>query len=129
MNTTRLLKVYRKAQGLAQDESALQQLSLQAIQKAEHHKGRVKAFLKDLLAMIRMVRAWAKKEYRVMPWTSFVAAVGALAYFLNPLDFVPDFLLVGFVDDALVVAWVLSSIKKDLDVFLNWEKLKEGGEL
>jgi len=64
-----------------------------------------------------------------VPWKTLVAAVTALVYFISPLDFIPDFLAAGFLDDALVVGWVLSSIKNDLDVFVFWENMKRAGEI
>ncbi|MFC1855190.1 YkvA family protein [Thermodesulfobacteriota bacterium] len=37
----------------------------------------------------------------------------ALTYFINPFDFIPDFLIsVGFLDDIVVAAYVLSSVFK-----------------
>jgi uncharacterized membrane protein YkvA (DUF1232 family) len=43
-------------------------------------------------------------------------------YFLNPFDVSPDFIPgVGYVDDAVVLGFVASSVKKDLVRFLRWE--------
>lgn len=52
-------------------------------------------------------------------WYAFPAAspsdkaiiVGALAYFISPLDVIPDYLPGGFVDDAGVVAAAVAKIR------------------
>jgi uncharacterized membrane protein YkvA (DUF1232 family) len=77
-----------------------------------------------LQTLVRLVRAYINKEYRVVPWQTVILAVAALLYFVNPLDAIADFLpLVGFFDDAAVLTAVLASINHDLAAFLEWEKL------
>jgi uncharacterized membrane protein YkvA (DUF1232 family) len=40
-----------------------------------------------------------------------------------PVDLIPDFILtLGFVDDAALIGWIISSVKTDIDSFLQWEK-------
>ncbi|UWX57577.1 DUF1232 domain-containing protein [Chlorobaculum sp. MV4-Y] len=74
-------------------------------------------------ALIRLVRAYINRQYRVVPWQSVILAVAALIYFVNPFDALADFLpLVGFFDDAAVLTAVLASINQDLNEFLEWEK-------
>jgi len=74
-------------------------------------------------ALIRLVRAYVNRQYRVVPWQTVILAVAALIYFVNPLDAIADFLpLVGFFDDAAVLTAVLASINHDLNEFLDWEK-------
>ena len=72
--------------------------------------------------LIRMVSAYARGEYRRVPVKSAVYAIGALVYFLSPLDLVPDFIpIIGLLDDAAIVAAVVTSLAKDLDAFRAWE--------
>ncbi|MBM3162742.1 MAG: DUF1232 domain-containing protein [Chlorobi bacterium] len=74
-------------------------------------------------AIIRLVRAYINRQYRIVPWQTVVLAVAALIYFVNPFDAITDFLpLVGFFDDAAVLTAVLASINHDLNAFLEWEK-------
>jgi len=76
----------------------------------------------DAAALVRMARAVAAGRYRALPKRSLVAVVAALLYFLDPLDVIPDFVpLVGLADDAAVLFWVASRLRKDLDAFLGWE--------
>ena len=81
----------------------------------------------DLTAMIRLTQAWARGHYRIVPWRSLVYSVAALLYFVNPLDAVPDvLLLLGLTDDIAIIAFVVRAIRQDLDAFVDWE---DGGRL
>ena len=76
----------------------------------------------DFLTMMRMVRAWAMREYRAVPWKSLVYIVGAIVYFVNPIDVIPDVLVgIGFIDDAAVAAAVVRAVHDQLRTFREWE--------
>jgi uncharacterized membrane protein YkvA (DUF1232 family) len=84
--------------------------------------GALGAVRRDAQALVRLAREVVTGRYRALPKRSLVAIVAALLYFLDPLDLVPDFIpLVGFADDAAVLLWVASRVRKDLDTFLRWE--------
>ena len=76
----------------------------------------------DLRVLIRLVQRAVRGEYR-LPWKSLVYAMGAILYFLSPLDLVPDFLIgIGYVDDVAVVFGVLGALREDLKRFKAWEE-------
>lgn len=80
---------------------------------------------KYLQAIQRLISAWAAGEYREIPVGSLVMIVGAVIYFVSPIDILPDFLpLVGLKDDAAVIAVVLAFVRSDLDRFLEWERTR-----
>ena len=87
-------------------------------------RGRRFAGLKtDLLALLRMMRAFVTGRYRQVPRRTLLAVLAGLVYFVNPLDLIPDTLpLVGFVDDVGVLAWVIHKVRQDLEAFLVWER-------
>ncbi len=99
------------------------------LQKAVKHQDQLKGILWDLMVLYRMLKAWTTGDYREIPWKTIVMALAAI-YFLNPLDLVPDFILgIGYLDDAVVLGFVMNSIRKD--VFLNTGsgKKKRGSRL
>ncbi len=79
--------------------------------------------LKDEVSTLyRMLLAYKKKEYTNMPWKSMGLIIGALTYFVIPTDAMPDFIPIsGLLDDLSVIAYVVSSVRKDIDQFLAWE--------
>ncbi|MEM7108583.1 MAG: YkvA family protein [Bacteroidota bacterium] len=79
-------------------------------------------FVARLNIFIRMVKAYAKGEYRDIEWRYIVLVVAALLYFITPLDFIPDFIPVsGFIDDFTVLVWVYNKIQHEIDRFQVWE--------
>jgi uncharacterized membrane protein YkvA (DUF1232 family) len=82
--------------------------------------GRVR---EDFSTMMRMTKAWALRDYRSVPWKSLVYVVGAIIYFVNPADVIPDVLGgIGFIDDAAVAAAVVRALQDQLDAFRHWEQ-------
>ena len=82
----------------------------------------LRALAGDAAGLVRMVRATVAGRYRRLPRRTLVAAVAGLVYLLDPLDLIPDVIpVVGLVDDAAVLGWVISRVRKDLDEFLAWE--------
>ena len=101
-------------------------LAAEAARKAERHKGSLRKVIGDLATLVRLVRAWFAKEYRQVPWPTIAIALGALIYFVNPFDAIPDFIPgVGYIDDALVIGVTVKSIKTALDAFRLWERDKK----
>ena len=49
------------------------------------------------------------------------SAFAALLYFVAPLDFIPDFLVIGLVDDVALILWLVKNYKKELEDFQSWE--------
>ncbi|GAB4335757.1 MAG: YkvA family protein [Calditrichia bacterium] len=112
-----------QAEKLAEEQEKIQQKLTEALEKAKAHQGKISQFLEELRWLIRMVQAYYKKEYTAIPWKTILFALAAIIYFVNPMDVVPDSLpAIGFLDDSVVLGFVVSSIKEDLDKFKLWFK-------
>lgn len=117
----RTLRDPRKMQKLANDAS-------RHAAAARSKGGIVAATLAPVLLMGRLLRAYARREYRAVPWATMGAISAALAYFVMPFDFVPDILAgFGLVDDLALVAFVMQKTAKDLQEFSAWEVAQRGG--
>ena len=80
-------------------------------------------FISDLKLMFSVIQDYISGEYREIPWWSIAAIVAALLYVLNPIDLIPDFIpVVGYIDDALVVAACLAMVEQDLQNYKDWKK-------
>ncbi len=76
-----------------------------------------------LKASVRLVRSSVRREYLDVPWQSLVLITAGLIYFVSPIDSLPDLIpLLGFTDDAAILAAVFASVRKDLDRFIDWER-------
>jgi uncharacterized membrane protein YkvA (DUF1232 family) len=74
------------------------------------------------LAMLRLIRAYYRREYRHVSLQNLVMIVGAVIYILNPFDLIPDWIAgLGFADDAVVLAFAVRQTRQTLDEFMAWE--------
>lgn len=118
---------FRNAEGKAEkvlsNKEKLKATLTAAIAKAFNQKEKLKSVWDDFQTLFRLINAWLKKEYTEVPWKTILYAVTAVIYFLNPLDLVPDYIpITGLIDDISIIGFVINSIKKDLNLFLDWEK-------
>lgn len=91
-----------------------------AERKASQIKDRLPGLVGQVKLGFSMVRDYWKGDYRNIPWWS-IASVGAgLLYFVTPADLLPDFIpLLGYVDDAAVLAAVMQGIKQDVRAYCD----------
>jgi uncharacterized membrane protein YkvA (DUF1232 family) len=93
-----------------------------AYERMTTHSNVLSAVWTDLRTMMRLLIRWADRSYRRVGWTPLVLMVGALLYFVVPVDVVPDALgALGFVDDVTVITTVVGRVRDELDRFRRWE--------
>jgi len=120
-------KTLSRAKTLVKDRKKLQTVIEHSFQKTEKHSKALSEFLEDLKLLIRLIKAWIAGEYTDVSVETIALLVGAILYFLMPFDAIPDFVpVVGFVDDAAVLAWVLVNAKNEIDKFRKWESGDSG---
>lgn len=113
----------KKAHETLKDPEALRRVLREASVKADRNRHKLRGVWSNLKALLRMVQAWVRRDYREAPWRSLVAAMAAILYFLNPFDLIPDFIaLGGYIDDAVFIGWVVTAVRRDLEKFRLWEK-------
>ncbi|MEL6810682.1 MAG: YkvA family protein [Bacteroidota bacterium] len=99
------------------------------IHKKFKSKGPIKKYLETAKRLFEMVKDYKNGNYREMPWYTIASVVMVMLYVLNPFDIITDLLpIVGYVDDAGVLALALKLIKNDFDGYLVWRGLKEAEE-
>jgi uncharacterized membrane protein YkvA (DUF1232 family) len=73
-------------------------------------------------AMLRLIRAYFRGEYRNVPQEGLLWIITAMNYFVDPFDLIPDEVpFLGFVDDAAVMSFALARTRGTLDDFMAWE--------
>ena len=69
-------------------------------------RSRLKLVKSDLRLLQELLVAWVRGEYRGLSRQALLSVIAALAYFLSPVDIVPDFIFgVGLLDDLAVDGW------------------------
>jgi len=75
-----------------------------------------------LHAMLRLLRAFQLGEYRAVPSNALLSIVAAVAYLVDPNDFIPDEVpFLGFLDDATIIEFAAQKTRSTLDEFMAWE--------
>lgn len=101
--------------------SAMRRVS-QALQDASGPGGPAVAV--RLACLPRMTKAVARGEYTGVSAGHLGLLAAAAAYVVSPVDLLPEALVgvVGLADDAVVLAWLATTLAQDTDRFLEWEK-------
>jgi uncharacterized membrane protein YkvA (DUF1232 family) len=80
------------------------------------------AFQDNIIALVRMLKSWVNGEYKNISTTSIIAVVAAILYFVNPLDFIPDFIpIIGQIDDFFILGYLIKILNKEIEKFMAWE--------
>jgi uncharacterized membrane protein YkvA (DUF1232 family) len=113
----------QQAESRAADRPWFSRLLRSTERKAYRDRSRIGEMWEKLQALLRLLTAWAHGRYKIVPWRTLLFALAGILYFLDPLDLIPDPIpLVGYLDDAGVLALVVKAIHKDIDRFLDWER-------
>ena len=82
-----------------------------------------KNVVRHLSVFVRMIKDYKVGYYPHLPWKSLLSIIGAILYFINPLDIIPDFIPgIGLLDDVTLFAWVYKSIENEVEDYLSWEQ-------
>lgn len=114
--------VREDAEELADNPSRLRAVIRRAQAQLREDRSRLGSLRADVPRLARLGMAIARGDYRRLPWKSMMFVAAGLLYFVTPADLIPDFILgTGFLDDAVVVAYVMKAIRDDLARFEDWE--------
>ena len=111
----------RKAAAITGNKGRSIALLLQVVQKVRSTKwdqAQWQLIKTDLFTAGKMLREHATGRYRMRSSRLLLILSGALIYFVNPMDLIPDYLIVaGFVDDFAVLTWVFRAGQEEIKRF------------
>ena len=111
-----------RARRMLDDPEALRRVADESYSSGASRSGPFAAVMDDFRTLVRLVVAYARGNYRDIPPDSLALIVAGLVYVVSPLDLIPDAIpVVGFVDDAVVIGWVIKAVRQELDGFRAWE--------
>lgn len=116
------VKYQRKANEYLNHPKKTEHLLTKALNKARDSKNALGDAWDKLKLLIELIRAYSKGEYREVSKGTILTVIGAIIYFVSPIDLVPDFIAgLGLFDDAAVIGYTIKKISAELDEFKNWQ--------
>lgn len=86
----------------------------------------LKRIVRALKWFMPMTRDVIRGDFRPVPWRAFGLMALALGYLVLPFDLIPDFLvLLGVLDDVMIVGWLLNRIDGELEAYRVWKHNKD----
>jgi uncharacterized membrane protein YkvA (DUF1232 family) len=73
--------------------------------------------------LLDLLQAWARGEYTDVSKKSVIIVTGSLAYFLSPVDVIPDWIPgAGQIDDAAVALFAIKTLGDEAEKYRKWKK-------
>jgi len=123
MNINAEEEINKRAQNMTRDDIADVLGREEEAKRLADKAGFIKQYWEDIKTTFALVRDWIGGSDKTGPTTTICSLVGALVYFLSPIDLVPDWLpLAGFLDDAAVLAFAFRISAADLVAYRQWRR-------
>lgn len=80
----------------------------------------LREYMNNIKNYFMMLKDFVTGKYKNIPVGTISAIIGTLLYVLSPVDLIPDLIpVVGFLDDAAVLALCVKLTQYDVDQYLN----------
>lgn len=77
--------------------------------------------IKEELGMLaNYVKDIVSGTYKEYNRTNLLLVVAALIYIVTPLDFIPDFIIGGLIDDVAVIGWIINKLHDEFVRYKEW---------
>ena len=113
-------KLEKKAKSIYLDKDKLKGL-LNSTKRMIEENQQLKDIVEDVSIMVQLVKDRARGDYKDLSKNSIILVVSALLYLVIPLDVIPDFLPLGFIDDMAVIAFVMKKMSSEMDKYKIWK--------
>ena len=94
---------------------------------AEDVPEKLRGVWEDIRLMLAMLGDYLTGRYRDnVPWKTVAAIAVAMLYLASPIDLIPDFIpVLGYFDDAIVIALATRLIGDDLKAYRAWKGMEK----
>lgn len=109
-----------KAKTIYEDNEKLKSLLNSTIKVVQENK-QLNEVVQDIRIMIHLIKDWVNGDYQQLSNNTVLLVVIALLYLVMPLDLIPDFLPMGFIDDIAVIGFVMKRISDEINKYKEWK--------
>ncbi len=90
---------------------------------------KLKPYWEDFKTIFSMLKDWVSGDYREVPVSTIASLAGVLLYVLSPFDLIFDAIpLLGFMDDAAVLALAIKMAGSDIEAYRQWKRGNESSK-
>ncbi|MED1469770.1 YkvA family protein [Bacillus salipaludis] len=123
-------KYKNKALEFINHQQETNELMKQATTKVKEKKNSLGDAFGKIELLIELIKAYSKGDYRNISKSTMATVIGAILYFVSPIDMIPDFIVgLGIVDDAAVIGYTFKKISGELAEFEKWKEEKSRSNL
>lgn len=91
------------------------------VDKATKLLSKLKDLAGDAKIALFLIKDVCAQKYQA-PWTDVALLSGAFLYLITTFDVMVDILPIGFIDDIIVMRYVLNKTKPTLDAYKQWKQ-------
>ena len=123
-------KIFRHARKAAADQSETEIITaVQELIDRVRTTKKTPTFVRDAVVVLEDLVRMIQDEHYALPKAPRAEVLGALAYFANPQDLIPDQIPgLGFLDDAIMIKILEDEFKQELWGFRQFVKFRTGAE-
>lgn len=90
-------------------------MSRQGLLKVKDHLILMRDYLSDI----------ATGKYKEYDGKKLIIIVAAIIYVVTPIDFLPDFIPPGWIDDVSIVAWAIKEASEEMERYKKYKETKK----
>ena len=110
---------------LVGDISPDEEFEVRATFRQAEKKAKERGVGEELLENVKSLWKMLTDADYTVSWEVKAWIIAALAYFISPIDAIPDVIpVLGYLDDALVVTWVMHQISDEVSKYRRWKGLR-----
>ena len=120
-------KCLTKAQAMMPDKKKISNKIKKARKIFErlHNIPRCDALSKNICNLCDLISDYLDGVYTNLPLATILASVAGILYLVLPIDALADFIpVLGWLDDAAVLGFVIETEQKDINEYLEWKANK-----
>ena len=88
-----------------------------------HNLPRCETLSRNLCNICDLLADYIDGSYRNFPLSTVVMLLGGVLWAVIPFDTIPDMIpILGWIDDAAVIAGIVMTAQKDINDYLEWKK-------
>lgn len=114
----------KQIEEIYKNDYKLQELLENIVNQIESNK-ELKEIVSELKLFVSMLRDHFEGRYEGLGKDNVYLIIGAFIYIISPIDLLPDFLFFGYLDDILIIMYLMKKMSKEIEKYRVWKENEE----